>query len=167
MKKLESFYLGEEIPSNAKHVDTAEISDAKEGQHRYVFFYEVPVKAKTSAKKETNEKETIETIDRVIKYLNAKTGSKFTSKAKAHASKIRARLNEGATPEQFKECIDNMCAQWLEDNKMRSYLRPETLFSNKFWGYITAKSGEQMTQDAFDELDALIEDVGNESMQDS
>lgn len=163
MKKIESFFLGDKIPSNAKYIDAAEIHDAKEAEHKFIFFYEVPVPGKASAKKEASEQEIKETIERVIKYLNAKTGSKYTSKAKAHASKIRARINEGATPEQFKECIDNMCAQWMDDNRMRQYLRPETLFSNKFWGYLTAKSGEQMTQDAFDELDKLIEGVGEDA----
>ena len=158
MKKAEIFKLGQEIPSNAKFLFYKKCDVSKEHQ----LFYEVPVPGKTSAKKEASEQEIKETIERVIKYLNAKTGSKYTAKAKAHASKIRARINEGATPEQFKDCIDNMCAQWMDDNRMRQYLRPETLFSNKFWGYITSKSGEQMTQDAFDELVKLIEDVGNE-----
>lgn len=162
MKTIQKYKIGDEIPTNAKYLSTSITSTGGTEHMTHTFFYEVPIKAKASEKKESNEKETLDTIDRTIRYLNAKTGSKFTPKAKAHAAKIRARINEGATPVHLKECIDNMCAQWLEDNKMRSYLRPETLFSNKFWGYITAKSGEQMTQDAFDELDNLISNVGSD-----
>lgn len=159
MKSVQIFNIKSEIPTNAKFLFHKYNNTTKDHE----LFYEVPIKVKTSNKSKESDKETLETINRVIKYLNAKTGSKFTSKAKAHASKIRARINEGATPEQFKECIDNMCTQWLDDNRMRPYLRPETLFSNKFWGYITAKSGEQMTQDAFDELDQLISNVGEDT----
>lgn len=164
MKKIKAFKPGELIPSNAKFIHWIEIDPKNftpNREKRIKYIYEVPIQEKKTEKKEASEQEIKDTIARVINYLNAKTGSKYTAKAKAHASKIRARINEGATADQFKECIDNMCAQWLEDNKMRQYLRPETLFSNKFWGYITAKSGEQMTQDAFDELDKLIDGVGD------
>lgn len=157
MKEIKQYEIGDQIPSNAKYVDAIATSN-----NDFLFFYEVPIATKTSAKKDADEKETLATIERVITYLNKKTGSKYTAKAKGHASKIRARINEGAKPEQFKDCIDNMCAQWLEDDRMRQYLRPETLFSQKFWGYLTAKSGEQMTEETFAELDKLIEGIGDE-----
>ena len=48
---------------------------------------------------------------------------------------IRARLNEGFEEEDFYRVIEIKSSQWL-DNDMSKFLRPETLFSNKFEGYL-------------------------------
>lgn len=164
MKQIKEFNIGDEIPHNATFLCSGE-KTAKGGVNRtkQVFYYELPIKSESSGKSDAKEKQTIETIKRVIDYLNNKTGSKFTHKAKAHSAKIRARLNEGATPEQFKECIDNKVADWLDDPEWRKFLRPETLFGNKFWGYISAKSGKQELDEAFDEIDSILEGGSGES----
>lgn len=49
---------------------------------------------------------------------------------------ISARLKEGATVEDFKTVHRKMAKVWGVDNKMRRYLRPQTLYSNKFEGYL-------------------------------
>ncbi len=52
---------------------------------------------------------------------------------------IKARLNEGFTVDDFKTVIDKKTEEWINDPKMRNYLRPETLCSNKFEGYLNQK----------------------------
>lgn len=71
----------------------------------------------------------------IINYLNEKTGRSFkvTEKWK---SLIKARWNEGQRYDEFIKVIDNKVAEWLDNPKMNKYLRPETLFSNKFDGYL-------------------------------
>jgi hypothetical protein len=34
--------------------------------------------------------------------------------------------------------VDKKCAEWFGDSKMRSYLRPSTLFGDKFGEYLAA-----------------------------
>jgi len=49
---------------------------------------------------------------------------------------IRARFKEGHTVGDFKVVHRKMAAAWGLDNKMRPYLRPQTLYSNKFESYL-------------------------------
>lgn len=74
--------------------------------------------------------------EEIIKYLNEKTNKRFSPKGADTVKCIKARWNEGYTLDDFKKVIDNKCASWLNDEKMASYLRPSTLFSNKFESYL-------------------------------
>lgn len=63
----------------------------------------------------------------VIDYLNQATGSHYkyvTSNIKS----IAARLNDGYTLADCKTVIDKKCAEWINDEKMCQYLKPDTLF---------------------------------------
>lgn len=76
----------------------------------------------------------------VIDYLNQKTGKNFKHTSKVTQRHIRARLAEGFTVSDFKQVIDNKCNDWLRDQKMKEYLRPETLFGTKFESYLNSKT---------------------------
>lgn len=84
--------------------------------------------------KESN-KEIYNIYIQVLEYLNHKTGRHYKPTEKAKKL-IGARIKEGATLEDFKIVIDKKCADWLQDEKMARYLRPETLFGTKFDGYL-------------------------------
>ena len=71
----------------------------------------------------------------VVDYLNKKTGKKFRKTSAKTKSLVNARLNEGFDEEDFYRVIDIKSKQWLHTD-MEKYLRPETLFSNKFEGYL-------------------------------
>lgn len=77
---------------------------------------------------------------RIIDYLNTKTGKNFRLRTKTTRNLIKARMNEGFDVEDFFKVIDNKCKGWLNDPDMNIYLRPETLFGNKFEGYLNEKS---------------------------
>ncbi len=81
-----------------------------------------------------------ERIVQVVSYLNEKAGTKFRPTTAKTKSMINARLTEGFTVEDFKAVIDKKCAEWIGDEKMEKYLRPETLFGTKFEGYLNAKT---------------------------
>lgn len=72
----------------------------------------------------------------IIEHLNLKAGTNYKVSSKKTRDLIRARISEGFTIEDFKKAIDNKCAEWLNDNKMKAYLRPETLFGDKFESYL-------------------------------
>ena len=64
----------------------------------------------------------------VLDYLNQKALSKFRP-VPANIKLIESRLKEGATVEEMKRVIDTMVAKWMDDEKMREYLRPSSLFN--------------------------------------
>ncbi len=68
-------------------------------------------------------------IDKVLSYLNRKTGKKFRSSSSKNVSLIRSLFKEGYHLEDFKKVIDLKVSDWLEDTKMNEYLRPSTLFN--------------------------------------
>ena len=75
----------------------------------------------------------------IIAYLNEKAGTKYKASTPKTKTAIHARMSEGFTVDDFKTVIDKKCAEWLGDEKMEKYLRPETLFGTKFEGYLNAK----------------------------
>lgn len=75
----------------------------------------------------------------IVDYLNLKTNSSYKSTTPKTRELIKARYNEGFTLDDFKQVIDNKVNAWGSDEKMVTYLRPETLFSNKFEGYLNEK----------------------------
>lgn len=77
-------------------------------------------------------------IKEIINYLNDKLGTRFKPSNKDTQKHIRARLNEGFTVDDFKTVIDKKVLDWKETD-MESYLRPSTLFGNKFEGYLNQK----------------------------
>nr|DAR74113.1 MAG TPA: hypothetical protein [Caudoviricetes sp.] len=76
----------------------------------------------------------------VVEYLNQKTGKNFKHTSKVTQRHIRARFAEGFTVNDFKQVIDKKCSDWLRDQKMKEYLRPETLFGTKFESYLNSKT---------------------------
>lgn len=78
----------------------------------------------------------------IIEHLNKMTGKNFKASSEKTKKLIHARLKEGFTLKDFKTVIDIKCAEWLHDEKMETYLRPETLFGTKFEGYLNQKGGK-------------------------
>lgn len=72
----------------------------------------------------------------IISYLNQQAGTSYRASSKATQRFVHARLNENYTVDDCKKVIDIKVASWKDDPKMRKYLRPQTLFSNKFEGYL-------------------------------
>lgn len=86
----------------------------------------------------------------VIDYLNQKAGTKYRATTAATKRLVGARLKEGFTVDDCKKVIDNKVADWLNDEKMKNYLRPNTLFqASKFESYLneTPKKSWQQQED--------------------
>lgn len=91
-------------------------------------------KEKDKDKVKDKDKGEVRVVD-VIEYLNKKTGRRYRV-TPAHSKHISARIREGYSLTDFVAVIDAKVKQWGNDAKMSEYLRPETLFSNKFDGYL-------------------------------
>jgi phage replication O-like protein O len=100
-----------------------------------------PQKGNESVPKKVNTKESIKkTIKDIVGHLNSKTGKNFKYSTKQTQDKIQARLNDGFTINDFKKVIDIKTTTWKDDEKMSAFLRPETLFGNKFESYLNEKA---------------------------
>ena len=84
----------------------------------------------------------ISEIKEIISYLNQKARTNYKPTTKATQKHINARLNEGYTVEDFKKVIDTKCSEWLNTDYSK-YLRPETLFGNKFESYLNTSAAVQ------------------------
>lgn len=74
----------------------------------------------------------------IIEYLNMRTGKNYKATTKATREKIRARMREGFTADDFRHVIDIKAAEWM-NTEQEKYLRPETLFGTKFEGYLNQR----------------------------
>ena len=74
----------------------------------------------------------------ILEDLNNKIKSKkgFSPLAQCNQNLIKARMSEGFTVENFITVNEKKVKQWLHDPEMSKYLRPATLYGNKFDGYL-------------------------------
>ena len=96
----------------------------------------------------------------IISYLNQVTNKKYkvTQKWK---DLIKARWNEGQRVDDFKKVINVKSYQWLNDSNMNKYLRPQTLFGNKFDDYLQEyrePTKPKKTKNDFEGLEDLFGD---------
>ena len=89
-----------------------------------------------------------EETNHIIDYLNKRTGKKYSVKTKKTAQLVHKLLDNGFTVEDFERVIDIKCKQWLNNEKMNQYLRPRTLFSEKFEDYLNEAPARPKQQGA-------------------
>lgn len=95
--------------------------------------------------------------EEIIDYLNFKTNSNYKYTSQKTKDLIKARINNGFTIEDFKKVIDKKSQEWLGTD-FEKFLRPETLFGNKFEGYLNQKI-KGGSSNVF--LDIMKNDYGN------
>ncbi len=96
----------------------------------------------------------------IIDYLNFKTNSNYKYSTNKTKELIKARFNEGFNLEDFKKVIDIKTNEWINDNKMNIYLRPNTLFGTNFENYLNQPIKKKTLKDiSLKEL----EEIENES----
>lgn len=80
----------------------------------------------------------------IVTYLNEQTGKAYRTDNKETLKLIQARLKDGFTVEQFKYVIDVKAHSW-KNTEYEKYLRPQTLFGNKFETYLNETINDQPT----------------------
>lgn len=73
----------------------------------------------------------------LISYLNEKAGTNYNVTA-AVVQRIGELMDAGYTADDMKSVIDKKVSEWKDSDKMRGYLRPRTLFGDKFEEYVSA-----------------------------
>ena len=89
-----------------------------------------------------NENRDINVIKDVIEDLNSVLNTKFRYSSNKTKELIMSRLKEGFSLEDFKTVHRKKFKEWQSDEKMVKFLRPETLYSNKFEGYLQQKEAK-------------------------
>lgn len=82
--------------------------------------------------------------EEVVNHLNLRAGTKYKPTTANTRKLVNARLKEGFTVDDMKLVIDKKCADWLNNPKMAEFLRPDTLFGNKFEGYLNARPNTRL-----------------------
>lgn len=98
------------------------------------------IKNEEEREESKNEKKDTHLSERkqIIEYLNQKLGTRYRHGSDINKKYINTRLNEGYTVDDFYEVIDKKCSEW-QGTEREKYLRPETLFGNKFESYLNQK----------------------------
>lgn len=82
----------------------------------------------------------------VLSYLNEKCGCAYQPTDET-TNRFGELMSEGYTVDDFQKVIDTKASEWLNEPKMRRYLRPSTLFGPKFTDYIAEPVPIQLLQD--------------------
>ncbi|MCK8605164.1 conserved phage C-terminal domain-containing protein [Leuconostoc citreum] len=104
----------------------------------------------------------------IVDYLNQKANTKYRSSGTKTKTLIKARVNDGFDLDDFKKVIDTKTGQWLNDQKMKKFLRPETLFGTKFEGYLNEVDITQPTKKDLSKMtreQQLIEVMGKDGVR--
>ena len=105
-------------------------------------------------------------VGEIINDLNQVLNTNYKLTSGKTQELIQARLNDGFCLEDFKVVHRKMAQAWGIDNKMRQYLRPLTLYSNKFESYLNRPADiKQLTTQQQNNLKGLAQlnkEIGND-----
>jgi uncharacterized phage protein (TIGR02220 family) len=111
-----------------------------------------------NGKKKANKpvkKEIKEMAEKVLDYLNEKSGSTF--RLESNINIIAERIAEGFTISDFIIVIDKKIHDW-KGTDYEKYIRPITLFSKKFENYLNGtKDGSESTKNNFSKFINSVE----------
>lgn len=137
---------------------------SKEILHRYLRISYDPIKENlstpikenfkdnnTSFNTTSNNTEDIPYVE-IVNYLNDVSGKNYRSSTRKTKDLIKARWNEGFGLDDFKKVIDIKNEEWKNDQKMNKFIRPETLFSPKFEGYLNQETKRVPSDSQFEDL---------------
>ena len=106
---------------------------------------------------EKKEKDELKEVRKeVISYLNKAADKRFSSNSNNAKKFISARYNDGYRIDDFKLVIDNKVSGWKGHEKWDKFLRPETLFGNKFESYLN----EKPIRNNKDDIDKIAQGYG-------
>lgn len=122
---------------NQKEIKTKSNENQKENENKT--HQDVNVIVNVNDNVDVNVKKiSLEEIKGIVEYLNIKSNSHYKYSTDKTQTLIKARIKDGFTLDDFKIVIDKKCEEWLGTD-FEKFLRPETLFSNKFEGYLNQK----------------------------
>jgi uncharacterized phage protein (TIGR02220 family) len=127
---------------------------------------EQTIKQKTKPKdRNENTNYDSDVYEEIIQFLNQATGKNYKSKSVINKKFITQRLNDGFSIDDFKQVISVKSQNWL-GTRMEQFLRPETLFSNKFESYLNENvitdSNKSNLKNSYDQISRATEILSNQ-----
>jgi len=80
-----------------------------------------------------------DTLNEIIADFNEVFGTRYKTNTKIVQDLVSARIKDKFTLDDFKTVHRKMLRCWGADEKMCKFLRPQTLYSNKFEAYLNQK----------------------------
>lgn len=94
-------------------------------------------KGKGKKKEVVSSVEDVALFKEIIDGMNHILGSNYTVGNKRTISMLKARVSEGyKDPKEYSLVITHRLREWGSDEKMKTFLRPSTLFGSKFEEYL-------------------------------
>lgn len=125
---------------SADEAGTKQVRSADDIVSKIRYDKDIDKKIDTRPKNEKNVKKglNLELVSDIIDYLNSKLNSKYKKTTIITNKVINARIKDGFTVKDFACVIDFLFKKWMGDERMERHLVPETMFGNKFEGYLQA-----------------------------
>ena len=129
---IENLYIENQPIENHRQLNTKKLNTKKLNTNNNIYNVELDTIAK-------EKKEELElNIQCVIDYLNESIGTRYKPTTKETVNLITARFNDGYQLKDFYAVIDKKTIDW-KNTEFEQYLRPSTLFGNKFETYLNQK----------------------------
>lgn len=111
----------------------------------------------------TTENTTIPYVE-IVTYLNNVASKNYRPSTSKTKKIIKERWGEGFRLEDFKRVIDIKTKEWINDEKMDKFLRPDTLFGTKFEGYLNQKevANARNNRSSSETTSKSLSDIANE-----
>ena len=98
--------------------------------------------------------EVADVYSQVINYLNNRAGTNYRASGKDFRKRVDEKLKDGFTLDDFYKVIDNKCNEWI-GTEWEKYLRPRTLFGDKFEEYLNQRTRHSSGNGFWDLLQEL------------
>lgn len=148
-QKLESMSLpwGQNEPSIGSKWSLALAQNEPTNNQRIhrEYIYSPDTSIDDSSEEKPNQVEMTDEHKIVIDYLNQKAGTRYEYNSTKTITLLNTLFRKGYSVEDIEKVIDIKCNEWLPQESMRMYLRPRTLFSNKFEDYLNQEIKPQVT----------------------
>lgn len=108
----------------------------KNGDTVSIPYYTIPISNTISITNKDKDIKDNNMIKEVIDIFNEITKRKFTYQSDKANTLIKARLKEGITLDDVRKVVKYKYDDWKDDDKMKEYIRPTTLFTGKFHDYL-------------------------------
>lgn len=140
-KKNDTNFATAKIQANVQ----AKVKATSEYENEYEYEYENNNKKEKKDKSVREEKKDYSyEINQIVDHLNQVAGTNYRTSTSTTRTKIIARLNEGYKLDDFIAVIDKKCGEW-KNTEFEKFLRPETLFGNKFENYLNQAEKKGIT----------------------
>lgn len=103
--------------------------------------------------RDSSAEEAASFIAEALRIFNAETGQSVMDLTVSTMESLRRIHGNGRTPEDLRKVVSLKAEQWASDKRMRKYIRPSTLYGDKFEEYLGEAEGVSKRASKFAKYD--------------